>query len=156
MNKSTRYNIQKTFPQIREAGITSGPRNDTVSNCLRHEKENNTLEKIKKFRKTNLLEVGTTTLHFGNYDDVKAMDKNVVHGKKTAKSDKVEEVIVNHTEIGFEKHIQHHKEQLYHSEKTKPHAQSLSRNYCFPEVVNDPNFQFGVKTLESKFKRQKV
>lgn len=74
------------------------------------------------------------------------MDINTTHGKKTDKSEKVGRVIINDTELGFEKHIFKNKEKIYKSEVEKPHGQSFKRNFNFPIEVNEPDFQFGIKT----------
>ena len=41
-----------------------------MKELLQTQSSNKTPDKLKKFRKTNLLEIGKTTLHHGNYEDV--------------------------------------------------------------------------------------
>ena len=58
------------FPELKRAGLCHESRNIRVEDCLIINKENLTPEKLKRFRKSNLLEVGKTTLQPGNYFDV--------------------------------------------------------------------------------------
>jgi hypothetical protein len=58
------------FPELKRAGLGYENVNAKVGDCLIINKENQTPEKLKRFRKSNLLEVGKTTLQPGNYFDV--------------------------------------------------------------------------------------
>lgn len=148
--------VHDRFPQIDPAGLKDLQLKDTVSTCLIQDKENQTPEHMRKYRKIDMIQVGKTTLHFGNYNDVQNMDKNMCHGVKTQQSEMVESLIKNQNDQGFMKFIQSNLERNYKSEIEKPHGRSYQRNYVFPEVVHEETFLFGVKTRESKLKRQKV
>ena len=58
------------FQQIKSAGIKNSNKNKNMKELLQTQSSNKTPDKLKKFRKTNLLEIGKTTLHHGNYEDV--------------------------------------------------------------------------------------
>ncbi|CAG9310738.1 unnamed protein product [Blepharisma stoltei] len=104
---------------------------------------------IKKFRISFNEEPGAKQIHYGIADDP-LPPTNFTYGKKTHSSDHVHDVIKPNTLQGLTEFANKLKEDKYASSKREPLGKSMLRNYQMPSAVNDPNFKFGVKTVNSE------
>jgi len=83
---------QEISTKIKPAGTKLDTIEDHLDKVLSYQLKV-TPEKLKKFRKTSLLELGKTTLNSRNYDHVKKFDQNKVFGIKSNQTESVENIM---------------------------------------------------------------
>lgn len=138
------------------AGVTQRILDESTANCVKPDQRGpSTPEHIKKYRKSYKMQPGVTIQHYGRVGDPLPNEKHS-YGVKTLDSDHVDGVIKQKRE-NFQDVVTDMKEGKYASAKREPLGKGMSRDYVYPNAINNNDqFRYGNSTIASEYTAKEV